>query len=78
MKVNDDIRRFLDTHHLDYFYDIGGCETCGPEYEWNCSCGKSGYGSGGFGDHQYDAALAWNPEPYLGINDPDDIPNVVL
>lgn len=61
-KLNDDILAFLDRHNLDWFYDIGGCETCGPEYEWNCSCGVSGIGTGsGFRDHQRDMAEVWNP-----------------
>lgn len=50
---------FIDTHHLDWFYDIGGCETCGPEYEWNCSCGVSGRDAYTFREHQRDAAEKW-------------------
>lgn len=53
------IKGFLTRHRLDYFYDVGGCETCGPEYEWNCSCGISGMGSSGFGDHQEDMVNLW-------------------
>lgn len=62
-KINKDIGAFLDMHHLDSFYDIGGCETCGPEYEWNCSCGISSDYSGAYGyaDHQREAAEKWSP-----------------
>jgi hypothetical protein len=55
-------------HHLDWFSDISGCETCGPEYDVNCSCGWSaeGYNSTSqFRDHIREAMGGW-----LG----DDVP----
>ena len=59
MTESEIVKSFLAKHHLDWFHDIGGCETCGPEYEWNCTCGASGSGSDGFGDHQMEMAESW-------------------
>lgn len=55
-------------HHLDWFNDIGGCETCGPEYDVNCSCGWSdeGYNAArNFRNHVRAAMMTW-----LGDNTP--------
>lgn len=53
------IAAFTDRHRLDWFHDIGGCETCGPEYEVNCSCGWSGLGASDWNEHIEDMVTGW-------------------
>jgi hypothetical protein len=50
------IAAFTGRHRLDWFNDIGGCETCGPVYEVNCSCGWSGTF---YNDHIEDMIEGW-------------------